>query len=744
MKLSTTFGALVAAVASTAAASDVYVPPQVTIQSYRQPQQVCNHPIYCNGPILERVQLSGVFDKDKTFIDMPTRKPVKEVVAAFDLLPENATKETIAMFVDDNFYPIGYDIVEAELEDWTEDPPFLRDVTDPVLRGYGMSVHKQWKKLARRQDVSKLCKGCESSLIPTNNVFIVPGGNTSREFRYWNSYHINLGLLKSGLYKTAKGALQNLLDTVARYGFVPTGGRVYFTDRSELPLLPLMIKDYYDATHDQAFVAEALPLLQKEYSFWDTYRSSNITYTRNNATSSLATRQNPAPDFVTSKTTFLGPSLFSTAQPSGQASILSSLFLRPELYLQDYVTSKTSMAGPNLFSTSLSNGDFYAASEAGTTPSVQYADLSTAFSGPSLFSTSRRRSLNIPSANPFADFTKDELLVLGTADINNTIAVNLNSILYQSEIIIADFIKLLANNTETHKSLQYRQSASERRQTMIDLAYNPQTGLFSDYHVSTGKHSEIWTINSLWSYWAFADALPSQGSQQALNSLAELHQKFPGGLPNTYYNTTLLWDWPNIQSPMQHMAIKSAAAIEGLPIYRKRAGDVGKGIAAGIAQSTLTSSFCNWYTTGGTISGVLDSYDNASGSSSGVSFGSYAIGADGNIITTTDASDPGDYAWSNGVLLWLYGEYGRDIEIPTCPNIKLNIVQETVSTPPPLPSPSPSPSPSSVPSSAPEPAPTSSAPPPTSCTDVFKCTRCRCRMTRRRRSVRKVPVRRQT
>ncbi|KAJ2615256.1 hypothetical protein H4S08_001330 [Coemansia sp. RSA 1365] len=679
---------------------------------------------------------------------MPTRKPVEDIVAAFEYLPENATKESIAKFVDDNFYPIGYDIVEAELEDWTEDPPFLRDVTDPVLRGYGMSVHKQWKKLARRQDTSKLCKGCESSLLPTNNVFIVPGGSTSREFRYWNSYHINLGLLKSGLYKTAKGALQNLLDTVAQYGFVPTGGRIYFTDRSELPLLPLMIKDYYDATHDQTFVAEALPLLQKEYNFWDTYRSGNISYTRNEGSSSLATRQNLARGYVTSKTTFLGPSLFSTASPSRKTnsllSNLASIFLRPENYLQDYVTSKTSMSGPDLFSTSLFNGDFYAASEAGTTPSVQYADLSTAFSGPSLFSTSRRRrSLNIPSDNPFASFTKDELLVLGTADINNTIAVNLNSILYQSETIIADFIKLLSNNTDTQKSLQYRQSASERRQTLLDLAYNPQTGLFSDYHVSTGKHSEIWSINSLWSYWAFADAMPSEGSQQALESLAELHEKFPGGLPNTYYNTTLLWDWPNVQSPMQHMAIKSAAAIENLPSYRRRAGGVGKGIAAGIAQSTLATSFCNWYTTGGTISGVLNSYDNASANSTGASFGSYKIGADGNIITTTDASDPGDYAWTNGVLLWLYGEYGSQIEIPTCPNIKLNIVHETTPTLEPtyVPAPTLEPTPTYVPAPTLEPIPTSTAPVPIKCTNATECTRCRCRIIRRRRALRKKAVR---
>ncbi|KAJ2814716.1 hypothetical protein IWW50_007051, partial [Coemansia erecta] len=206
--------------AATAVATDAYIPPRVTVQSQRQAQALCNHPIYCNGPLLDTVMLSGVFDEDKTFVDMPTSKPVADVIAAFNSLPKNATKAQVAEFVDKNFYPAGYDVVDAELEDWTDDPPFLHGVTDPVLRGYGMSVHNQWKKLARRHDPSLLCDGCASSLLATNYTFIVPGSNTSREFGYWNSYYINAGLLKSGLYSTARGMLRNLLDMVRAHGFV--------------------------------------------------------------------------------------------------------------------------------------------------------------------------------------------------------------------------------------------------------------------------------------------------------------------------------------------------------------------------------------------------------------------------------------------------------------------------------------------------------------------------------------------
>ena len=34
----------------------------------------CDSEIYCRGPILERIQMSGLFADSKQFVDMPTSK----------------------------------------------------------------------------------------------------------------------------------------------------------------------------------------------------------------------------------------------------------------------------------------------------------------------------------------------------------------------------------------------------------------------------------------------------------------------------------------------------------------------------------------------------------------------------------------------------------------------------------------------------------------------------------------------
>ncbi|KAJ2160433.1 hypothetical protein GGF46_002259 [Coemansia sp. RSA 552] len=649
-------------------AAGQYEPPKVTVTGTRRQQHVCTHPIYCDGPILNRVQLSGVFAKDKTFIDMPTRKPVSDVVAAFNTLPADATKEHIQQFVDDNFHPIGYDVEHAELEDWNEDPPFLRGVTDPVLRGYGMSVHNQWRGLARRRKPNVLCDGCESSLLPLNHTFLTTGDDSSREFKYWNTYYINMGLLQSGLYRTARGVLQNLLDSIATYGYVPLGGRVYFADRTELPLLAPMVKDYYDATGDLEFVVGALPLLKREWSFWDEYRSVNITYTPSSQ-QGLSRRQGPA--IVTTKTTTVGPDLFGSASLRGVA-------LRPERYSYDVVTAKTETEGPDLFG---SVNALYAASEAGTTPSVQYANPQTATKGPDLFTSSRRRrAIDIPTSNPFAGFTRPQLEVLGSVDVNDTASVNLNSILYQVEMTIANLDMIAHGGSDTQDSYLYRSRAQTRRQMILDLAYNPYSRQFSDYRISSGTHSEVWSINSMWSIWAFADTLPAEVTQHALDNLSDLQSRYTGGMPNTLYNTSLPWDFPYVQSPLQHMAIQSAASAERSPLYQKRQARMPS-VAASLAQSTFSGTFCNWYAAGGSVQGVLDPSDNAL--PNGAAGSDSIVGADGNPIVSPDPSVAANYAWSNGVVLQVFSQYKELIRTPlSCPNARLNLVRPTQSTAP--------------------------------------------------------------
>ena len=57
------------------------------------------------------------------------------------------------------------------------------------------------------------------------------------------------------------------------FGMVPNGGRVYYSRRSQPPLLTQMVAVFYNATGNDTFVEEMLPFLDQEYEFWQENRS---------------------------------------------------------------------------------------------------------------------------------------------------------------------------------------------------------------------------------------------------------------------------------------------------------------------------------------------------------------------------------------------------------------------------------------------------------------------------------------
>lgn len=70
------------------------------------------------------------------------------------------------------------------------------------------------------------------------------------------------------MYETVRGMLENFLELVKRYGFVPNGGRIYYNGRSQPPLLTPMTKSYVETTSDYDFLTKALPLMDKEFQHW--------------------------------------------------------------------------------------------------------------------------------------------------------------------------------------------------------------------------------------------------------------------------------------------------------------------------------------------------------------------------------------------------------------------------------------------------------------------------------------------
>ncbi|KAJ8927272.1 hypothetical protein NQ314_020275 [Rhamnusium bicolor] len=235
-----------------------------------QTLQSCDSMVYCQGKLLDVVQRAGIFQDSKTFVDMMQINPSTLTLTNFENLQKetdnNPTIKQIRKFVKDNF------ISEGELKNWSpsdikRNPAFLEKIEDTVVRDFAKYLVSIWPMLARKIKKRISENQDRHSLIYVPYGFIIPGGRF-KELYYWDSYWVIKGLLLSEMDKTVRGMLGNLISFVERYGFVPNGGRVYYLNRSQPPLLSLMVGLYIDATNDISWLNKNVGYLENELKWW--------------------------------------------------------------------------------------------------------------------------------------------------------------------------------------------------------------------------------------------------------------------------------------------------------------------------------------------------------------------------------------------------------------------------------------------------------------------------------------------
>lgn len=85
---------------------------------------------------------------------------------------------------------------------------------------------------------------------------------------YWDTYFTNAGLLLDGDIWQSRNNIEDIAAMIERFGYMPNATSADMLNRSQPPLLSMMVSDYYDATGDKKLLAEMLPVLEKEYDFW--------------------------------------------------------------------------------------------------------------------------------------------------------------------------------------------------------------------------------------------------------------------------------------------------------------------------------------------------------------------------------------------------------------------------------------------------------------------------------------------
>ncbi|KAL2261238.1 hypothetical protein VTK26DRAFT_4529 [Humicola hyalothermophila] len=611
----------------------------------------CDSPLYCHGEILKAIELARPFSDSKTFVDMPTIKPLDEVIAAFQQLSQPLSNNSeLNAFLAANFAPAGGELEEVPATELETNPEFLDKVDDVVIKEFVGKVIDIWPDLTRRYAGHGNCSECANSFIPVNRTFVVAGGRF-REPYYWDSYWILEGLLRTGgqYIQISKNIIENFLDFVETIGFVPNGARIYFLNRSQPPLLTLMVKTYVDYTNDTSILERALPLLVKEYEFWTTNRSVSIT----------------AED---GKTYNLNRYSVNNNQP------------RPESYREDWIT--------------VNNASYYA--ESGiiypvktplneTEKAELYAHLASGAESGWDYSS---RWLRTPD-----DAAKDIYFPLRSLNVRNIVPVDLNSILYQNEVIISEYLERAGNATAAE---QFAEAARQRSEAMYALMWNATLFSYFDYNLTSSSqriyipvdatstqfeqtpapegYQVLFDIAQLYPFWTGAAPAHLKDNplavQRAYSRVSALLDLKPGAIASTNFVSGQQWDEPNVWPPLQHILMQGLLNTPPTFGTADPAYQATQDLALRLAQRYLDSTFCTWYATGGSTS-ETPQLEGVTPGARGTMFEKYSDAA------INVAGGGGEYevvegfGWTNGVLIWAADTFAdKGLRRPDCGDIE--------------------------------------------------------------------------
>ncbi|KAG5717580.1 Trehalase [Termitomyces sp. T112] len=645
-------------------------------------QAWCPSEIFCVGELLQTVNIAHLYPDDKIFVDKPTSKPAQDVLENFQSISSSATYGEVVQFVENNFREEGLELEGLELANFKSDPAFLNNVTAPIVKAFAQTVHSYWKQLVRGTNTSTLCTGgstgCESSLIPLNHTFVVPGGRF-REQYYWDSFWIVEGLIESELYDIVNATLQNFMDELDNFGFIPNGGRTYYLNRSQPPLFIQMLWRYVIASGDRAILKRALPLAEKELKWWDANRSLQVRSVLN----------------VTHKVYHYSA---SNSAP------------RPESYLTDFMTAN------------LSDMD-------DTQKAALYAELASgAESG---------WDYTIRWFAPTADGSHDGIRSL---KVRSTIPVDLNSILYRDHILLAN---LYGRDDPETASAHRQAAAALHAAILDLLWDPAKLAFYDYNLDTRSRNNLFSAANfyPLWSGIIPPELLSS--SEKAFGHFSSLNlalNRYNGTFPSTFIVSGQQWDAPNAWPPHQYIILQALRALpsnvtsgalptppsghstfnlipegqlgldefqlpsqplngdEGIYSMSGRAADINKlngtvlnggnatdgegwakALERQLANRYIASAFCSWRATGGSIDGVLPRLSpeelnvTQSVNNTGNMFEKFSN------VDIDSAGRGGEYTvqagfgWTNGVLLWVSSLYGGMLVEPECPNLLTRI-----------------------------------------------------------------------
>lgn len=130
-------------------------------------------------------------------------------------------------------------------------------------------INEYWDELLRHHPEDK------GTLIGLPYPYLIPAAKSKNCFQfeeqyYWDSYFTALGLTEPEHQVLVEGMLENLIYLFNRFKVIPNASRMYFTSRSQPPLLTTFIFHIFDTYHkSNDWLEERIEVAKTEYqSVW--------------------------------------------------------------------------------------------------------------------------------------------------------------------------------------------------------------------------------------------------------------------------------------------------------------------------------------------------------------------------------------------------------------------------------------------------------------------------------------------
>ena len=334
----------------------------------------------------------------------------------------------------------------------------------------------------------------EPGLLYLPKPYVVPGGRFN-EMYGWDSYFIQLGLLRDGRVELARDMTDNFLYEIAHYGTILNANRTYFLTRSQPPFLTEMILGVYDRTHDLDWLRGTMTGIDTYYAFWTSppHLVESIGLSRY-----VDRGEGPAPEVLADERDAAGRTHYDRVRE----------YYRTHR-VDDYDVSQ-----------------FYDAAADRLTDLFYKGDRSMRESG-------------FDPSNRFGPFS---------VDIIHYVPVCLNVLLLRMEEEAGRIAAIL----DDRKAVDTWRTRAQRRRQLIDrYLWDADAGLYFDYNFQTGKRRHYEFATTFYPLWA-GSASPQQ-ARAVLRNLSRFEA--PGGLLTSTQVTGNQWDAPFGWAPLQIIAV---------------------------------------------------------------------------------------------------------------------------------------------------------------------------------------------